>query len=128
MFIDAATYKMNKLRLPLFVLVCIDGNGESEIVAFWVVSDESKETLADMVQILKKKFKKHNLFHVLRNFKREVTCEKLKISANVRLHALEILQKLAYCKLLDAYDQLYQELQDADSPTVLNITMITGMA
>jgi zinc finger SWIM domain-containing protein 3 len=33
LFIDA-TYKLNDLRLPLFVLMCVDGNGESEIIAF----------------------------------------------------------------------------------------------
>jgi len=122
-----ATYKLNDLRLPLFVMMCVDGNGESEIIGFWIVTDESKETIQTMMQM----FKKHNqkwesiqcimadkdmnerntmihelpnaslqicLFHVLKTFKREVTCEKLKISADHRLHALELLQKLTYCK------------------------------
>ena len=31
LFIDA-TYKLNDLRMPLYVLMAIDGNGESEIV------------------------------------------------------------------------------------------------
>jgi hypothetical protein len=34
------------------------------------------------------------LFHVLRTFKREVTCEKLKISVDERLHMLKILMTL----------------------------------
>ena len=114
-----ATYKLNDLRLPLFVMMCVDGNGESEIIGFWIVTDESKETIQTMMQM----FKKHNqkwesiqcimtdkdmnerntmihelpnaslqicLFHVLKTFKREVTFEKLKISADHRLHALEL--------------------------------------
>jgi zinc finger SWIM domain-containing protein 3 len=57
------------------------------------------------------------LFHVLRTFKREVTCEKLKISVDERLHMLKILQKIAYCKSDQAYQviqELYKELQDAN--------------
>ena len=59
------------------------------------------------------------LFHVLRTFKREVTCEKLKISADERLHTLEILQKIAHCKSDQAYQELYKELQDANTPAAL---------
>jgi hypothetical protein len=29
-----ATYKLNKLRLPLIIIMKVDGNGASEIVAF----------------------------------------------------------------------------------------------
>ena len=134
-----ATYKLNDLRLPLFVMMCVDGNGESEIIGFWIVTDESKETIQTMMQM----FKKHNqkwesiqcimadkdmnerntmihelpnaslqicLFHVLKTFKREVTCEKLKISADHRLHALELLQKLTYCKSGESYNEIYAEL------------------
>ena len=36
LFIDA-TYKLNDLRMPLYVLMAIDGNGESEIVCLWIV-------------------------------------------------------------------------------------------
>jgi hypothetical protein len=46
--------------------------------------------------------------------KREVTCEKLKISVDERLHMLKILQKIAYCKSDQAYQELYKELQDAN--------------
>lgn len=28
-----ATYKLNNLRIPLFVMLVVDGNGESEIAA-----------------------------------------------------------------------------------------------
>ena len=120
-------------------MMCVDGNGESEIIGFWIVTDESKETIQTMMQM----FKKHNqkwesiqcimtdkdmnerntmihelpnaslqicLFHVLKTFKREVTCEKLKISADHRLHALELLHKLTYCKSGESYNEIYAEL------------------
>uniref|UniRef100_A0A1X7VBH7 ZSWIM1/3 RNaseH-like domain-containing protein n=1 Tax=Amphimedon queenslandica TaxID=400682 RepID=A0A1X7VBH7_AMPQE len=32
-----ATHKLNELRMPLYVLFVEDGNGESEVVAIWIV-------------------------------------------------------------------------------------------
>ena len=45
-----ATYKLNNLNMPLYVLISVDGNGESEIVC------QDKETITELVQ----EFKKHN--------------------------------------------------------------------
>lgn len=108
LFIDA-TYKLNDLYMPLYVLLCIDGNGESEIVCFWLVYHEDKATFTKLMS----EFKKHNkswsdiqcimsdkdmverdvlkeeipsasllicLFHTLRSMKRELSCDKLGIS------------------------------------------------
>ena len=41
LFVDA-TYKLNDLQMPLYVLMAIDGNGESEIVCLWIVQSEDK--------------------------------------------------------------------------------------
>ncbi|CAC5421215.1 unnamed protein product [Mytilus coruscus] len=143
-----ATYKLNDLRLSLFVLMCVDANGESEITGLWIVSDESKDTIQNMMQIFKKYNQKWEnvkcimsdkdmnerdtlclelpsaviqicLFHVLKTFKREITCEKLKISADELLHALELLQKLTYSKSETSYFELYAELKDTHLHRVL---------
>ena len=37
-----ATYKWNNLRMPVFIPLVIDGNGESEIVSVFLVSTEDK--------------------------------------------------------------------------------------
>ena len=55
LFVDA-TYKENDLRLPLYVLLIEDGNGLSEIIAIWLVADESRTTTESMTDI----FVKHN--------------------------------------------------------------------
>ncbi len=101
-----ATYKLNDLQMPLYVLMIVDGNGESEIVALWLTQCEDKVTLGSLMS----EFKKHNkswnsiqcimsdkdmternvltehlpkakllicLFHTLRSMKREVSCEKI---------------------------------------------------
>ena len=51
-----ATYKLNNLNMPLYVLMIVDGNGESEIVCLWLTQFEDKETITKLVQ----EFKKHN--------------------------------------------------------------------
>ena len=30
-----ATYKLNNLNMPLYIIMVVDGNGESEVVALW---------------------------------------------------------------------------------------------
>ena len=119
-----ATYKLNNLRMPLYVLMYVDGNGEGVIVALWIVANEEKVTIKELTNI----FKKHNdtsgvqvvvtdkdmvergvisekipnaplqlcLFHTLCTFCREITVEKMGIKAEQRLLVLEILQQLVY--------------------------------
>ena len=48
-----ATYKLNELRLPLFVLMSVDCNGEGEIISLWIVSDESCETIREIMKVFK---------------------------------------------------------------------------
>ena len=103
-FLDS-TYKLNKCNMPLYVLICMDSNGESEVIALAFVQHEDKETLAWIAEsfvernqkscevkcimtdkditereTLKTYFPDANLlictFHALRNFKREVTYKK----------------------------------------------------
>lgn len=54
-FIDA-THKLNELRMPLYVLLVEDGNGESEVVAIWIVVNEDASSIKKMVNL----FKLHN--------------------------------------------------------------------
>lgn len=54
-FVDA-TYKLNDLRMPLYLFLVEDGNGESEIVAVWMVVTEDATSIRQMAEI----FKKHN--------------------------------------------------------------------
>ena len=48
-----ATFKVNDLRMPLYILILENGNGQSEIVGIWVVANESEETIQAMVDIFK---------------------------------------------------------------------------
>ena len=131
--------------MPLFILLIVDGNGLSEIVALWIGTDESKETLRQIMQLFKKHNSNHNqikcvmadkdlteraiisdefdnahilicLFHTLRSMKREVSCEKLKITSDQRNLALEILQK---SRSQSEYDVHYQELVKTNLKSVI---------
>lgn len=136
-----ATYKLNDLHMPLYVLMVVDGNGESEIVCLWLTQFEDKETITKLVE----EFKKYNsdwistkcimsdkdmtertvlgeqfpqskllicLFHTLRTMKREISCEKLGISQGERSMCLEILLKMVYARDEEEYSKLFDELKN----------------
>ena len=142
-----ATYKLNDLNMPLYVLVIVDGNGESEIVCLWLTQFEDKETITELVQ----EFKKHNskwsstecimsdkdmterqvlseqfpqtkllicLFHTLRSMRREVSAEKLGILQGERSMCLEILLKMVYARNEEEYSKLYDELKNSPQKVV----------
>lgn len=44
-----ATYKLTELRMPLYVLMAIDGNGHSEIVGIYLTVSESAASLQEML-------------------------------------------------------------------------------
>jgi len=144
-----ATYKLLDLRMPVYVIMCVDGNGLSEIVAVFIVAEETTQVIESAVQI----FKKHNsswcaikvvmsdkdfterdafvkcfpdatlnicLYHTLRSFSREVTCEKMGITNAERLRILEILSALAHAKSPDEYDTNLQVLKNTKIKSVVD--------
>ncbi|CAL4061204.1 unnamed protein product [Meganyctiphanes norvegica] len=121
-----------QLGMPLYVMLCLDGNGESEVVALAFVQHENKETLTWIAETFKEKNPNyinlkcimcdkdmverdvfetffpgvHNLicsFHVQQILKREITTKKMEISEIEKNFALEILQDMMYAKDKDAY-------------------------
>ena len=140
-----ATYKVNDLRMPLYLLIIENGNGQSEICGIWVVANECEETIQSMVNIFKEQNPKWTdtktimtdkdfverevfsgsfpdaklricLFHVLRTFRREVTTEKMSVNKKQRDALLETLQKTAYSRSLEEYECHKQTLAN------LNVT------
>ena len=148
LFIDA-TYKLNDLRMPLYVILAVDGNGESEIVCLWIVQCEDKETITSLLvefkkhndewslikcimsdkdmterNIIKEQFPQANLliclFHTLRTFRREITCEKLGISQGERVLCLELLSKMAYAHSEAAYTTFYDQFKQSVPKNVID--------
>jgi len=143
MCIDAI-YKLLELGLPVYLMVCVDSNGQTEVVAACILVTENAQSMAWMMNT----FKQHNeqwksvrvimadkdigerdiikssipdaavlicLFHTLRSFRREITCEKMGITAGQRTACLEMVQKLAYASSAAKYNELYEEFQ-RDAP------------
>ncbi len=48
-----ATHKLNELRMPLYLLLVVDGNGQSEIVGSFLTAIETEEAITKMVQAFK---------------------------------------------------------------------------
>ena len=60
------------------------------------------------------------LFHTMRSFKCEISCEKLGITSAERTLSLEIVQKLAYSQSEDLYNTYYQELLNTKLKPVIS--------
>ena len=136
-----ATYKLTELRMPLYLLMAIDGNGHSEIVAVYLTVRETATSLGQMLGA----FKRLNaswqktvvimtdkdmterstlseefpdaalqlcLFHTLRSFKREFSMEKMGLRAGMRDTVLEILAGMALAKSPVVFGEKYAMLQD----------------
>ena len=137
-----ATYKLWDLQPPVYLLLCADGDGLSEITGMFILAEETKDVIEAVVQLFQKfnpnweetqvimsdnDFTEQDAFvkrlpgasltifqfHTLTSFCREVTCEKMGISSAERLHCLEILTQLAYSKSPSSYECHLKALNDA---------------
>lgn len=134
-----ATHDLNNKKLPLFTQLCIDGNGNSEIVSIYLCVSESRQGVGSMIDVFKElnpawiktkvilgdkdfadryvyseKFvnavMKICLFHVQRTFRREITTHKREITSSEREEALTILQRLVYSCSEEQYQAAYSQL------------------
>ena len=146
-----ATYKLLELRLPgyLYLLLVIDGDGLSKIAVLFILADELKSTVENIVKV----FQKHSelwtetkaimsdkdlvereafskcfanatllicLYHTLRSFRPEVTCEKMGITSAERLRCLEIIQLIAYSKTPEDYTEKLEMLKNTKLDSVIS--------
>ena len=134
-----ATYNLLNLGLPTYLFLGEDSNGQSEIVAVSLLISEDAEGITWMLEAFKKfnvawestrviiadkdiqerdVFKRCIpqamilicLFHMLRSFRREITCEKMGITSGQRNLCLELIQKMAYSMSETDYNSIYEQL------------------
>lgn len=142
------TYKLNDRRMPLVVMLIVDGNGESQIAGLCIVKSENERTFRHLFEEFKsenpkyidinviisdKSFANRNsfkasfphahhqlcVFHVLQIFNREVTTKKRDILKGQRSYALKILRKMVYAQDAREYTQLYNSLVRMNCPQLL---------
>ena len=147
-----ATYKLLELRMPIYLLMCVDGDGLSEIVAMFILAEETKEVIQASVEIFKKlnsswikttvvmsdkDFTERDaftacfpdahlnicLYHTLRYFRREIIYEKMGITSAERLRALEIMSSLAHSKSLSEYAKHLDELKNTNIKSVIDYVL-----
>lgn len=119
-----AIYKVNDRRMPLFIML-IDGNGESQIVALFILKSENYNIVSQMLNKFKainanydqikvvlsdKNFadrRAHSecfpdaqlqlcIFHVMQAWKREIKTGLMEINATQKTEVLQIMQKMIY--------------------------------
>ena len=132
-----ATYKLLELGLPVYLMLSEDANGQSEVFTVCLLAEEDAESVTWMVDAFKKNNEDGHkiriimadtdieerevlkqcipnasvlicLFHTLQTFRREVSCEKMRISSSQRNTCLQFLQKLCYAYSETEYDELYK--------------------
>lgn len=142
-----ATYKLNDRRMPLFLMLVVDGNGESQIAAMFIIKSENYNIISKMLATFKKHNPKHTavkvilsdknfadrrayaeafenaqlelcIFHVHENFKREVSTQKMGISSDEKKRALAIMHKMVYARKEAEYLTLYAQLCSLNLPRV----------
>jgi zinc finger SWIM domain-containing protein 3 len=133
------TYKLINIGIPVFLIVAEDGNCQTEIICFCLLITEDKDSFTwfletfrannpqteltkyvmadkDLLErsVLKDTFSEANviicIFHSMRTFSREITCEKMGISQADRNKSLELLQKMVYAKTEGEFEQLHNLL------------------
>lgn len=141
------TYKLNDRRMPLVVLLVVDGHGESQIAGLFIVKSENVETFHALFEEFKTENPKHDqvrvivsdksfanrnifanefpqahhqlcIFHVKQIFEREITKVKRNISKEQRKDILAILHQMVYASSEDIYMRRYQELTNMQCPDV----------
>ena len=147
-----ATYKLLDLRMPVYLLMCIDGDGLSEVVAMFIVAEETKEVIQATVELFKKHIPSWDetkvvmsdkdfterdvfkacfpsaslsicLYHTLRSFRREIAFEKMGITSAERLRVLEILSSLAHSKTAGEYEEHLDELKNTKIRSVVDYVL-----
>ncbi|KAI5754424.1 hypothetical protein M8J77_008516 [Diaphorina citri] len=135
-----ATYCLNNLYMPLYILMVINGNGQGQVAGLFLLSHETSENISVMLNIFKKVnieastnlqtvftdkdfAERHAIrevfpaaslllcfFHTLKTFRTKVTSEKMNLTNVERKKALAALEKIAYSKNEVEYEKNYNNL------------------
>ena len=149
-----ATYKLVELHLSVYIMMCEDANGMCEVIAVCLLVQEDADSIKWMVDafkqlnpgcqkvrvimadkdmgerdVLKQCFPSSTvlicLFHTLRSFRREISCEKMGITSGQRTACLELIQKICYAHSEAEYSDLYAQLQSSAPKEVISMTIGT---
>ncbi|KAL2088617.1 hypothetical protein ACEWY4_015516 [Coilia grayii] len=126
-----ATYSLNDLRMPLYVLLVVDGNGESQPVGLWLVANKECETIAALMDIfvgennaadihcvMADEIMERQVAEKLPNAVLQIACGKMSITSQQRLAVLNLFSKMVYAKTEETYEEQYSTLKELGLPQV----------
>lgn len=134
-----ATYKLNDRRMPLFVMLVIDGNGESQITALFLLKSENYAIITRMMTKFKTLNPKHEniniilsdknfadrkaysecfprakmqlcIYHVMQAWNREIAAHKMNINGAEKKEMLQILNEMLYAGTEAKYMAAYEKI------------------
>lgn len=135
-----ATYKLNDRRMPLFVMVIIDGNGESQIVGLCLLRSENYIIVKQMMEKFKSMNPKHNqiktiltdksfpdrkaytecfpgaqlqlcIFHVIQAWIREISAKDMNISSAEKKQVLLVMNEMLFAPSERQYNKAYENIR-----------------
>lgn len=139
LFFDG-TYNLNDRKMPVVVVMVVDGSGCSQIVGFIIVTSENATTFVRLLEIFKEENPKHKdiqviisdksfanrsafnavfpwvehhlcVFHVFQIFEREITTAKRSITTEQKTRIHAILRAMVYAESETRYVELYDKLR-----------------
>ncbi|XP_043270291.1 uncharacterized protein [Venturia canescens] len=142
-----ATFKLLDIRAPVYLMIVEDSEGSTEIVAVRILINEDAESMRWLLQtfktihpswsstkcimadkdllerrIIKEEFESARVlicvFHTLRTFNREVSCDKLSITPEQRDMAKELFQKMVYSSTETEYMRYYEKIKELPAAIV----------
>ena len=142
-----STYNTNRYKMPLFVMIAIDGNNNVNVVGLFVTLNESTTSLRcilrsfqegnpawqrtrviltdkDMAErtVFAELFPSASLqlclFHTIRNFQREITTRKMNMSSTDREKALTLLRSMAIVPSVEQFEKLLKQLGDIENQSL----------
>ncbi|XP_078272215.1 zinc finger SWIM domain-containing protein 1-like [Rhinoraja longicauda] len=104
-----ATYSWAGLWLPTYLLLAIDGNGESELACLWFLQSEERETVRQLLRIFRQK-----------NPAAEGTRAVVVGGKACWSQLLQILHSMCYATSTEDYDLLYRQLLDSNAESAVD--------
>lgn len=137
------TFSLNDRRMPLILLLIVDGNGESKIVGVFLAKSENVMAFDFLFEHFKAANSDHDkieviltdkgatnlnvvanhfpgvahhlcVFHVSQIFEREITTQKRNITQEEREKCLYILNEMIYARSEQRYNELYEMLENTE--------------
>lgn len=144
-----ATYKVNDRNMPLFVMMVIDGHGETQIAALALLKSENNRSIQNVLNAFKQKNGKHTemktiivdksaanissfgtvfpnvaiqlcVFHAKQAFRRKVVQTNTGLTADQRQTAMDIFSKMLYDECPTNYANLCREMENIGNAVLLN--------